>query len=87
MKPVRFTSHADEKFGILAAHGCVVTKAQVLETLKHPDTIGPGYRGRKIARGPLTQEHLLNVVFSETEGEITVVTFYPGRRTRYEGAI
>jgi hypothetical protein len=49
--------------------------------------IGPGYRGRKIARGPLTQEHLLNVVFSETESEIIVVTFYPGRRTRYEGAI
>lgn len=37
MKPVRFTSHADEKFGILAAHGCVVTRAQVLETLNQPD--------------------------------------------------
>lgn len=87
MKPLRFTSHAEEKFGILAVHGCMVTKAQVVETLKHPDTIGAGYRGRKIARGPLTQDHLLNVVFAETEAEIIVVTFYPGRRSRYEGAI
>lgn len=87
MKPIRFTSHADEKFGILAAHGCVVTRAQVLETLNHPDKIVAGYKGRKIAQGPLTPDHLLNVVFAETEAEISVVTFYPGRRTRYEGAI
>lgn len=87
MKPVRFTSHAEEKFGILAAHGCVITKVQVLETLKHPDTIGVGYRGRKIARGPLTLDHLLNVVFEETDAEIIVVTFYPGRRMRYESTI
>jgi hypothetical protein len=87
MKSVRFTSHADEKFGILAAHGCVVTRAQVLETLNHPDQTVAGYKGRTIARGPLGPDHLLNVVFAETEAEIIVVTFYPGRRTRYEGAI
>lgn len=87
MKPVRFTSHADEKFGILAAHGCVVTRAQVLEALNHPDEIVTGYKGRKVARRPLSPDHLLNVVFAETEAEKIVVTFYPGRRTRYEGAI
>lgn len=87
MKPVRFTSHADEKVGILAAHGCVVTRAQVLETLNQPDQTVVGYKGRMVARGPLSPHHLLNVVFSETQAEIIVVTFYPGRRTRYEGAI
>lgn len=87
MKPVRFTSHAEEKFGILAAHGCVVTRAQVLEALNRPDKIVIGYKERKIAQRPLSQDHLLNVVFAETETEIVVVTFYPGRRTRYEGAI
>lgn len=87
MKPVRFTSHAEEKFGILAAHGCVVTRAQVLEILNHPDKIVAGYKGRTIAQGSLSQDHLLNVVFVETEAEIIVVTFYPGRRARYEGAI
>lgn len=87
MKPVRFTSHADEKFGILAAHGCVVTRAQVLETLNQPDRIIAGYKGRKIAQGPLSSDHLLNVVFAEDEAELIVVTFYPGRRARYEGAI
>lgn len=47
----------------------------------------PEIKGRNIAQGPLSPDHLLNVVFAETEAEIIVVTFYPGRRTRYEGAI
>ena len=47
----------------------------------------PEIKERKIARRPLSPEHLLNVVFSETESEIIVVTFYTGRRTRYEGTI
>ncbi|MEX2491050.1 MAG: hypothetical protein WD425_04735 [Nitrospirales bacterium] len=35
----------------------------------------------------LSAEHRLNVIFVETETEFIVVTFYPGRRERYEGAI
>lgn len=87
MKPIRFTSHAEEKFVILATHGCMVTRDQVLETLRQPERIVEGYKGRRVAQGPLSMNHLLNVVFVETETEIIVVTFYPGRRARYEGAI
>jgi hypothetical protein len=32
MKPIRFTSHAEEKFAILFAHGCQVTREQVVKT-------------------------------------------------------
>lgn len=87
MKPIRFTRHADEKFGILAAHGCVITRDQVMEVLGRPEKIVAGYKGRRVAQGPFSPDHLLNVVFMETEIENIVVTFYPGRRTRYEGAI
>lgn len=87
MKPIRLTSHAEEKFAILQGHGCVVTREQVLETLRHPATIIEGYRGRRIAQGSLHANHLLNVVFVEAETELIVVTFYPVRRARYEGAV
>lgn len=87
MKPIRFTSHAEEKFVILSTHGCVVTRDQVVATVRQPEKIVEGYQGRKIAQGPLSVDHLLKVIFVETETEIIVVTFYPGRRVRYEGAI
>lgn len=87
MKPIRFTSHAEEKFAILQAHGCVVTREQVLETLRHPATVAEGYKGRRIARGTLSPHHFLNVVFVETETEVVIVTFYPVRRRRHEGAV
>jgi hypothetical protein len=40
-----------------------------------------------IAQSSLSAHHLLNVIVVETETEIIVVTFYPGRRERDEGAI
>ncbi|MEW6247052.1 MAG: hypothetical protein AB1555_10115 [Nitrospirota bacterium] len=61
MKSIRFTSHAEEKFAILQAHGCAVTREQVLETLRHPATVAEGYKGRRIAQGTLSLNHLLCV--------------------------
>ena len=87
MKPIRFTSHAEEKFAILLTHGCQVTRDQVVKTLQQPEKVHEGYKGRWIAQSSLSADHLLNVIFVETETEIIVVTFYPGRRERYEGAI
>jgi hypothetical protein len=43
-----------------------------------------GYYGRKIAQGLLSENLILRVVYEESEGEITVVTVYPGERRRYE---
>jgi hypothetical protein len=44
-------------------------------------------QGGWIAQGSLSTDHLLNVIGVENENEIIVVTFYPGRRERDEGAI
>ena len=87
MKAIRFTSHANNKFVELAQHGCSVGRSQVVAVLRRPDLVQPGHHGRQVAQGELDERHVLRVVFVEKEDEIVVVTFYPGRRDRYEGSV
>ena len=86
-KKVVYGTHAEEKFGILKAHGFVVSKRQVRETVLKPDKVDEGFRGRKVAQKKISAKHVLRVIYVEGHSEITVVTFYPGRRSRYEGSV
>ena len=86
-KKVVYGSHAEEKFEILRRHGFVVSKRQVSETLRRPDKVEEGFRGRKVAQRRISEKHVLRVVYEEEEKQIGVVTFYPGRRSRYESSI
>ena len=86
-KKIVYGSHAEEKFEILRRHGFVVSKTQVRETLRRPEKIEEGFRGRKIAQRRISEKHVLRVVYQEKQKEIGVVTFYPGRRSRYESSI
>ena len=83
-KKIVYGSHAEEKFEILRRHGFVVSKRQVRATLQRPEKVEEGFRGRKIAQRRITEKHVLRVVYEERQKEIGVVTFYPGRRSRYE---
>jgi len=82
-KPIRFTRHARQKLDDLAILGFVVSESQIVDALEAPDeidrTIFPS-----IAQKAISERHVLRVVFAEEETEIRVITFYPGRRTRYE---
>ena len=86
-KKIVYGSHAEEKFEILRRHGFVVSKRQVRETLRRPEKVEEGFRGRKIAQRRISEKHVLRVVYEERQKEIGVVTFYPGRRSRYESSI
>ena len=86
-KKIVYGTHAEEKFEILSRHGFVVSKKQVRETLRKPDKIDEGFRGRKIAQRKISDKHVLRVVYEEWQKVIGVVTFYPGRRSRYESSI
>jgi hypothetical protein len=44
MKPIRFTSHAEEKFAILFTHGCQVTREHVVKTLQQLEKVHEGYK-------------------------------------------
>ena len=67
-KKVVFTLHAEDKLKRLMKIG--VTKEKVLKISENPRNV-VGYYGRKIAHGLLSEE---------SEGEIVVVTIYPGER-------
>ena len=40
-----------------------------------------------VAQRGITETHVLRVVYEESEDELVVVTFYPGRKDRYEGNV
>jgi hypothetical protein len=82
-KAVRFTKHAEQKFGDLAEIGFVVTKEQVIDTVTNPESVDQTVHP-PIAQKIVSKNHLLRVVFVEDSEWILVITFYPARRSRYE---
>ena len=84
MKKIIFSSHAENKFAILKRHGFDVSKDTILLALETPDKLETGHRERKIAQKIINESHVIRVVFEEVQGVVRVITFYPGRRERYE---
>ncbi len=82
-KPIRFTNHAEQKFIDLAEVGFSITKEQVVDTVHNPDFVDRT-ANPPIVQKAIDEDHVLRVVCVEETDEIRIVTFYPGRRTRYE---
>ena len=55
----------------------------IISLIHEATEIHLGYSGRLIAQDSLDEEHVLRVIYEESD-EIMVVTLYPGRRERYE---
>ena len=83
-RPIRFSLHALDKFRILGNHAVVLERSLIEQTVRMPERVVAGHGGRWIAQGPLDDERVLRVVYEETAHEVVVVTFYPGKRSRYE---
>ena len=83
-KKIIFCTHAENKFRILKQHGLKLTKAQINNVIINAENIINGIHPRKIAQKPFNSEYLLRVIFEETNELITVITFYPAKRSRYE---
>ena len=63
--------------------GFIVDEESIISVIQEATEIFLGYSGRLIAQGPLDEEHVLRVIYEESD-EITVVTLYPATRERYE---
>lgn len=87
MKKIRFSVHAEVKFDVLRVHGIYLSRRKVRKTVQFPKKIEKGYAGRVVAQSSLDDTHVLRVVYEERENEIRIITFYPGRRERYENSI
>ena len=78
-----FTKHARDKFGILKKHKFIVSEKKVLEVLSKPDLIDYSRLPLLIAQKKFDSTHVLRVVYKEEQGDMKVITFYPGRSKNY----
>lgn len=65
----------------------MIIRDTVSDAVKNPDIILPAYRSRKIAQKVIDENHVIRVVFEEFSDKIKIITFYPGKRKRYEDEI
>lgn len=89
-----FTKHASDKFVNLPPESVKVTKRDVLEAIKKPAYKDiESDRPKIIVHKNLDKTHIVRVVYKrslraytlkEESGIITVITFYPTRKGRYE---
>ena len=83
MKPVLWTAHARDKLKLIQNQEFIVDEDSIVSALHQPQQIVPGFSGRLIAQAALDDDHVIMVVYEETN-VITLVTLYPGMRSRYE---
>jgi len=81
---VTYTRHAEEKFELLKRHGFEVTRKRVEETLTSPDMVISQAKGRMNTQKRISERHVLRVIYRQEGEDLLVITFYPGRRERYE---
>ncbi len=83
MKNIVFTQHAINKLEILISHKFIISKEVIENSAFNPDRVESRYKNRLIAQKELDSDHVLRIVYEETEKEIRIITFYPGRKERY----
>ncbi len=84
MKSIEFSLHSIQKIALLKEHGFVISKEYVIGAVNNPDIVSPGKSGRMIAEIKLDENHILRVIYEESDDKIFIVTIYPARRIRYE---
>lgn len=83
---VRFTRHAQAKFALLMTHGFPVSEEQVRTAVTSPERL-EFHGGERIAQRQISDTHVLRVVHRIEGATVVVITFYPGRRERYENRV
>ncbi|MBA7707133.1 hypothetical protein ES703_115998 [subsurface metagenome] len=84
---ITYTKHAEAKFQILKRHNFIVTKEQIRDILENPEGVKRGRKDRLIAQRSISDTHLIRVIYRQENDVIKVITFYPGRRQRYENQL
>ena len=84
MSNIIYTKHANEKFEILERHGFEVTRDQVVKTVMEPDKVIPHTSNKYIAQKQISRCHVLRVVYRHENKDKVIITFYSGRKERYE---
>ena len=80
-----FTIHAKHKFENLPPRSIAIKHTDVLKAIENPDYKDlESDKPKVIVHKNLDTKHTLRVVYKEENDIITVITFYPTRKGRYE---
>jgi hypothetical protein len=82
-KEIRWSEHAQLKLDILNQRSIKISAELIAEIIQNPN-IQIEEEDKKIAQSPITDDLVLRVVYREFSAFILIITFYPGRRSRYE---
>jgi len=82
---ILYTKHALEKFAHPDIEKFNLNEADIKNALENPDHHGvEALRGVEFILKNLDSRHTLRVIYKVKSSIITVITFYPGRKGRYE---
>ena len=84
---ILFTKHAIEKLVAYEGGSIRISAEDLIQTITKPDIVDTRSRMPEyIAQKHLDTTHVLRVIYAvETERkEIRIITFYPGRKSKYE---
>ena len=81
---VVFTKHAQKKFKFLKELGWNINPKIIKEGLNNPISIHHSYSETKTALYSINKTHNLRIVYVKENGIITVITFYPVAKGRYD---
>lgn len=84
---VCFSRHSLAKFAMLKRHGFAVTKKEVIGAVKNPDATSNQEPDKIIYQKSISKTHVIRVVTKTRNHEIFIITFYPGRKNRYENRL
>ncbi|MBI2011406.1 hypothetical protein HYS91_01425 [Candidatus Daviesbacteria bacterium] len=80
-----YTKHAKDKFNHPSIIKFNIKRNNIKEAILRPDHYMENYELKvKIVLRKLNEDYNLRIIYSEVNGIITLVTFYPTRRGRYE---
>ena len=74
---IYFTKYANDKFGILARHRCVLERAQVEEAVVAADAVNESRAPLFVAEKSIDKKRALKVVYKKEAGVVKIITFYP----------
>lgn len=79
-----FSRHSERKFKVLARHGISWKRDEVIETIRKPDRKFAQLPDKTIYQKRVAEALVMRVVTKIKDEKIFVITFYPGKRGRYE---
>jgi len=70
---------------ILNKHGFRISKNDIVDIMKNPDTIINNYENRKMVQKIINDRYFIRIIFTEKRNSKKMIIIYPVKRSRHAG--